>query len=165
MKIEKKKIERIEYREVFIADDGTEFANRENCEKYEKSCEGVINTRLQSLKKAECSYITDYLNPFCFEELMMVVYIADANDLTAVNMWIQHHGATGAFGAKDLKMLGSDAVGTYQVLSDDSYGGMYFYGSLESLRERLHRNVDLFFDEHLNPNPKTETENESEETK
>lgn len=158
MKIEKREVKT--YKEVFVAMDGTEFSNREECETYEKSATAVIDGRFNALVKKECSDFGDWMYVFNCEDCLFVVYIADENDLTAVNMWIQHHGAVGVHSANNLKLLGSDAIGTYQVLSDDGYGDYCFYGSPDCLKESIHKQIDDFFEKRLTVN--TETENGKE---
>lgn len=161
MKIEKREVKT--YKEVFVAMDGTEFSNREECETYEKSATTVINGRFNALVKKVCSDFGDWLYMFSCEDTLFVVYIADENDLTAVNMWIQHHGAVGTHEANNLKLLGGDAIGTYQVLSDDGYGDYYFYGSLDCLKEWMHKQIDEFVEKRLTVNTETENGKEIEE--
>lgn len=45
----KKEIIRKEYQTIYIATDGTEFHDRNECEKYEKSAMGVLNSRYMEL--------------------------------------------------------------------------------------------------------------------
>lgn len=47
MKEEKKEI--INYKTIFVATDGTEFSNREECTKYEESALGVIRAKVSKL--------------------------------------------------------------------------------------------------------------------
>ena len=49
MKTELKETTKFEY--VYIADDGTEFYNQEDCEKYEKTYEGIINKKFMAIVK------------------------------------------------------------------------------------------------------------------
>lgn len=53
--MEIKKIEKVSktYYEVYVATDGTEFASIDECEKYEKSAEGVLRARLKDIRVYE----------------------------------------------------------------------------------------------------------------
>ena len=59
MEVIKKERQRTEYYEMFIANDGTEFDSREECEKYENSAEGVLMQRYKPLIVKETT--EDYL--------------------------------------------------------------------------------------------------------
>jgi len=55
--METKQIELKSYKNVYVAVDGTEFEEQEECQKYEKSAEGVLLGRLAKMaitKQSEC---------------------------------------------------------------------------------------------------------------
>ena len=75
--------------DVFIANDGTEFSTREQCEEYEKSAKGVIKGRYANLVVAES-------DEYCFfgagseENQIDVVKIKSQEDADVVAQMILH---------------------------------------------------------------------------
>lgn len=48
------KKEKVTYETVYVANDGTEFKDREECRKYDESAEGVLNAVLKKFTVKEC---------------------------------------------------------------------------------------------------------------
>ena len=153
MRKESRRKERIcvDYEDIYIADDGTEFNNEEECKKYERTADGVINAAFEKTKFGNVIYgLGDRFCQFGCDENMFCVHITDEHDLNAVNMWVSHHSARPVYGYYDIKkddpQFGKDAIGTIQVFSESDYDDPYEYGSIEQLREYMHKSVDELID-------------------
>lgn len=80
--IEKEKVTTTKY-EIFVANDGTEFKNREECKKYEESAKGVLNEKYRKLVVGETDE-DSFFGIGCCDDVIEIVRIQSEKDADAV---------------------------------------------------------------------------------
>lgn len=149
MEIKEEKIEQTIYevKKTYVANDGTEFKDLEECEKYEESSKCVINSMFNKLKTQKTEYIgdCDMFNMFQYEDDMYAVKIENANQLEIVNKWIREN-------SEDPEYLSAEAIGTIQLLlafdSDIRCSwGVSPIGTPEQLKQMFSDAVDKLYNE------------------
>ena len=135
MRKERKEFKRVEYKDVFIADDGTEFSSEDECRKYEGTCECAINAMFKEVPQQE-TYM-DCAEPFQMfgcGDTMYAVKIRSLEDVEVVNKWIKYMD-------KNNTGIGADTVGTIQLLNRyDSY--VYVHGTPDDLKKVYAEGID-----------------------
>lgn len=148
MKKERKEIIRREYKDIYIAIDGEEFASEEECKKYEETATCVINAAFERLAFGNKAYnVSEDWYIFGCEEDLGCVSITDEHDLHDFNMFLQYHDAGPAGklwsdGVRGTIQLGPEVIGTIQVVGVDSIDNFYAYGSIEELKTYLYGHAD-----------------------
>ncbi len=136
---------------VYIAEDGTEFKDWNECMKYETTADAVINNAFERVKFGnllECEGEDWFI--FGCEEDLFCVYITDENDLHDVNMWAEIKKLIRPT-TSEMVQFGHDAIGTIQVIGDDNYGTYYSYGSIEELKAYIYDKTDKMIAELITP--------------
>lgn len=144
------KIERTVYEKkvTWVASDGMEFTNEQECKDYEKSGDCYIGTKLKQLPHQTngSGKVCDTLNYlFGCEESLICVKVRDIADVATVNEWITFHRASPAYAAyvePRKERLTTEDIGTIQVLGDDSCGDYYYYGALPELKAYISKRFD-----------------------
>lgn len=155
MKTERKEIQKIEYVTTYIANDGTEFKNEEECKKYEATAECVINKMFKGLNLQETLLEDDYnLTMFYGDDSIYAVKIENLNQLEIVNKWIRMRSDDSCFGYPD------DVIGTVQIIRETYDGTLWFLGTPEELKKSLSKVIDSFFDKLIDTAEETKGENE-----
>lgn len=139
MEIKKKEIQRIEYKTAYVANDGTEFSNDEECRKYEQTAQCAINQAFNKLPQQStfdpCGE-TSFPYMGC-EDTLNAVKIRNVNDLEVLNKWICSRP-----GFED-KCLGAEAIGTIQLIVTYDYdNGVWCLGTPEELKKKYADFVD-----------------------
>lgn len=148
MKKERKEIIRKEYKDIYVANDGKEFASEEECKKYEQTAEGVINSAFARLSVGnKVLNVSEDWYIFGCEEDLGCVSITDEHDLHDFNMFLQYHdarpvGKLWSDGVRGTIQFGPEAIGTIQVVGVDSIENFYAYGSIEELKAYLYGHAD-----------------------
>lgn len=139
MKIEKKEIQRIEYKNIYIANDGTEFSTAEECKKYEQTAQCAINQAFNKLP-IQSTYDPSGSASFPYfgcEDTLNAVRIRDVNDLEIVNKWICSKPGF------ETSCLGAEAIGTIQLIVTYDYdNGVWCLGTPEELKRKYANFVD-----------------------
>ena len=157
MKKERKEIVRKEYKDIYIAIDGTEFDSEEECKKYEQTALVVINAAFEKTRFGNMvRNVGDDFYSWGCEEDLFCVHITDEHDLHAVNMWLAEHNASPCGylfrrGDRAKVQFGKDEIGTIQVLSTVCDYDYYAYGSIERMKEYLHKEADNLIAELITP--------------
>lgn len=156
MRVEEREIKT--YKEIYIANDGTEFATQEQCEEYEKTAQCAIEAAFKSLPM-QCSHnIMDsgFFPYFGCDDSVYAIKIRNVNDLEIVNKWlIETFGKHG----DEVACLGADAIGTIQLIETYDYDNEFFLvGTPESLREHFMKGVDRMIEELVGKGEKGENE-------
>ena len=106
--METKKIERVSYDEVYVAVDGTEFNDREECKKYEHSALGVILGKLHKMAIKEASECDMFSGSGSEENKSYLVVPKNESDVTT----IQHAlFAANAYKAEDAAEKVAENIG------------------------------------------------------
>lgn len=153
MRKERKEIIRKEYEEIYIAEDGTEFASEGECKKYEDTAEFVINNKIEKMRVGnKIGNIGEQHWQWGCEDTLFCVNIKNEDDLHDVNMWVAYHSVYACgpirnkYNPSGKFQFDSDAIGTIQVFND-CYGDYYAYGDVGGFKKYLHEDVDELFDE------------------
>lgn len=144
MTIKEEKIIREEVKATYIAFDGTEFKNREECEKYEDTAECAIKGAFfkSNVKYVawECFMDATYNNGY--DDEIYVVEIKDENDLKVINQFLKLYKANNPY----LNMLGADAIGTTQIfVCYDFATQLAHMGTPEEMKRRYCEAIDKYF--------------------
>lgn len=153
MRKETKEIIHKEYKDIFIAVDGTEFDTEEECKKYEKTAEEeALNAAFErTMFGSVIGYVGEEWDEFGYEMNLFCVQIKDENDLHEVNKWAKRNELTW-HNSYTLAQFGSGAIGTIQVLGEHfGIGEKYAFGTVEELNEHLHNKVDKLISELITP--------------
>jgi len=142
MTTKEQKIERIEIKKIYVADDGTEFQSEEECKKYEQTARCVINGMFHKLKIQKTYGVGDCepFNFFGYEDCVYAVKIENMNQVEIVNKWMKSENSCHI----NESYLGADAVGTIQLLSPFE-GGVWVIGTPDELKETYNKAIDNLF--------------------
>lgn len=155
MEIRTEKIEKIEYKNIYVANDGTEFQSEEECRKYEETATCAINGMFDTLKM-QTSYAVGDGEPFnslSYEDTIYAIKIENADQLEIVNKWIWDKDKT-------CELIGAEAIGTIQLISFDSYGNaIWVIGTPDKLKEMYIKGIEELYNELIEKSEETKGEN------
>jgi len=150
MRKERKEIRKVEYKDLFIADDGTEFASEDECRKYEESAIFAVQKIVDKLPKQITENIAD-CDPFCafsYDDNMIAYKVRNLDDIEAINQWLRIKFRCGGDKISDGVFLGTDALGTIQLFCVYDYdNAVWHVGTPEKLKADFARAIDLFCNE------------------
>lgn len=128
MRKERKEFKKIEYKDVFIANDGTEFSSEDECRKYEGTCKCAINAMFEEIpqQKTYMDYV-DKFQMFGSEDIMHAIKIRSLEDVEVVNKWIKSQDASNSG-------IGTDTIGTIQLVNQYDTC-TYCFGTPEDLKK------------------------------
>ena len=135
MRKERKEIKRVEYKDIFIANDGTEFSSEDECEKYEGTAKCAINAMFEGIpqQKTYMDYV-DKFQMFGSEDIMHAIKIRNLEDVEVVNKWIKSQDASNSG-------ISVDTIGTIQLINQyDTY--TFCFGTPEDLKKTYADAVD-----------------------
>lgn len=122
----------------YIADDGTIFQNREECEAYEN-----LDKKLNQLQVQKTDWMDDIFREFDSSEIdVYAVKIENAEQLEIVNEWIEAHDIYN-YGMS----LDKEVIGTIQLLLLDYENNVYGIGTPEQLKEAYCKTIDAWYNE------------------
>lgn len=144
MKInEVKETREVVVRTEYVAVDGTVFASRENCEKWEKSYECTLTQSMKAIPHIETNGETAYLQGGNDSDEVWIVKPRDFEDIKIINAYTE----TLCYGCKS--NLTQDDIGKMIALNfgyDHDWCGVYrLEGYLESIRntyEKFENKID-----------------------
>ena len=155
MEIREETIEKTVYetKKTYIANDGTEFKNREECEKYEETAQCAINSMFKKLKIQQTDSVgeDETFNLFMYEDTMHAVKIETLEELEVVNKWI-------CFKDPTQTTIGTEKIGTIQLINEYD-GGVWVVGTPEELKDRYCNAIDGFCNELIEKTEETKGEN------
>lgn len=143
MKIREERIEKVEVKKIYVAFDGTEFMDAEQCGDYELTATCAINKMFRSVPSKEYIFYDTGLDMFCGEDCIHFVRIRSVEDLEAINKWLINTFTTYK---EDTPTLGVDAIGTIQIITEYD-GGYYLMGTPDDLKANYCRKIDKMFKE------------------
>jgi len=140
------KVERIEkkvYEDVYVSFDGKQFKVKEECEKYEKSADGVINkmfSELEVVERASCeNFMSDCGVNYGYDNDIAIVHIGNVNELEILNRFLDRHGE---------KQISSSYIGRTVALEIYSYDdGVYVIGTKEEMLSKFIKELDHLFND------------------
>ena len=139
--MEIKQIERITYKNVYVANAGTEFSDEAECKKYEDTAICVINAMFQKIphetNNSFCEY-KDMFSSFSCDDNMFAVKIRNADDVEVVNKWIMSHGNCNS-------IIGPETIGTIQLFDVYDSCSVWNIGTPEQLKEKYSKAVDSLY--------------------
>lgn len=154
MRTERKEIQKIEHATIYIANDGTEFRDEDECRKYENTAECAIKEMFNKLNP-QVTYNVGDSNPFyvlgCDDDLY-AVKIENTNQLEIVNKWIRVQDKYQS------NTLGDDAIGTIQLINN-YLDGILILGTPEQLKEKYCEAIDQLFDKLVEKSEEPKGEN------
>ena len=143
MKIDRKEV--ISYKEVYVANDGTEFVDKDECLKYEKTCSTILK-----MNAYRCKMDTDINGEYLMNEAMygmgwddhiIVFNIKTSDNLDDVNKYL-NAGGDGYTLILDKKYIGQKvAIGNY-----DDYS-FYILGTMDDILDRVRKAFEPCFKE------------------
>lgn len=146
MEIKEEKIEKIIYevKKTYVANDGTEFKDLEECEEYEETAKCVINVMFNKLN-IQCTESfaerEDIFTAFpCYDD-MYAVKVESLEQLEIINKWIYSKD-------KYADLISQDKIGTIQLI-DVSECGVWVVGTPEKMKERFAKSIDKLYNELL----------------
>lgn len=139
-----KKRECVEYYDVFVAADGTEFENADECKKYEQSALGVLNIKYKKLivKESTEDGILDIGSCDNSVEVLKPVTQADADLIMQMYILINPHVKESCYAdcvpyAQNIVQRAineNDYVIVGRGYNNDEF---WFYGTCNSLKEHI----------------------------
>lgn len=142
MTTKEQRIERVEIKKIYVANDGTEFQNEEECKKYEQTAWSVINKMFNMLKVQNTLLVdADPLTAFAYEDRICAVKIENTDQIEVVNKWMKEQNTCHV----QESYLGVDAIGTIQLLAPFE-GGVWVVGTPDKLKEMYNKAIDTLFD-------------------
>lgn len=139
--MEEKTIERInkEYVTVYVAEDGTEFTNKEQCIKYDEKAETVVRARFRNRfgvePDGEISADSLYHMDCCYDDYFLCIELKDQEDLDTLNMFLQYGYCNDK--VFTLKDLGKKHI--FMALSCED--GIYYCGTEDEVRAMFDWNL------------------------
>ena len=143
MEIRTEKIEKIEYKNIYVANDGTEFQSEEECRKYEETATCAIKGMFNTLKMQETYAVGDGepFNFFYSEDTIHAVKIENADQLEIVNKWIRCKDKSHA-------LIGAEAIGTIQLIVSYPYcNDVWVIGTPDKLKEMYIEGIEELYNE------------------
>lgn len=140
MQVKEKKIEKVEIKKIYVADDGTEFATEEQCKSYEQTAKFAIECMLKKLNQLTTyNFVNsiDELNTFGYDDTMYAIEIRNTNDVETVNKWVLSHGDCN----KDA-CIGTETIGTIQLFDCWDDASIWNIGTPDDLKARYAKGVD-----------------------
>ena len=122
----------------YVAMDGTEFANKEECEAYENTSLIVLDLQFEKLAMQRTHSFAENtcFGDFSYDDEMIAVKIENAEQLGTVNKWIKAH--------HNPDQIGIDKIGTIQLI--DVYGNdVWLCGTPAEFKEKCIKDIDRFF--------------------
>lgn len=158
MTTKEQKIERVEYSKIYVANDGTEFRNEEECRKYEKTASCAINGMFRKLKFQETCYIGDGepFGLFGYEDTLYAVEIENTDQLEIVNKWICDNDS---YSCCEKQLIGADKIGTIQLICLYD-GGVFTVGTPEELKEKYCKAIDELYNKLIEKAEEPKEEND-----
>lgn len=158
MEIKEEKFEKTIYevKKTYVANDGTEFKDMEECEKYEATAKCVINEMFNKLnfQRSQCVGIAhDIFTAISSYDDMYAVKIENANQLEIVNKWL--HEQDGYVN----NYLGEETIGTVQLINEYD-DGVWTVGTPERLKEEFSKAIDSLYNKLLEKSEESKGENE-----
>ena len=144
MTTKEQRIERVEIKKIYVANDGTEFQNEEECRKYEQTAKCTINAMFKKLKiqrTENVGYKLEDIFALCYEDNVFAVKIENVDSLEIVNKWICSHA-----GHHDDAVIGNEAIGTIQLIDvyDGDYGA-WVVGTPDDLKKQYCDAIDKLY--------------------
>lgn len=144
MKIISKERTRVEKYNVYVANDGTEFMNEDECRKYDESAKGALNARLRKIMVKEtseeelfefgsCDKTIEIYRPTCAEDKNTIIQMCYLTNPHLERAEYRHH-IERTEGFIDRAINESDYL---LVDRGYEYDGFWVYGTLRSTFERL----------------------------
>jgi len=133
-------------KQVFVANDGTEFFTERQCKAYEETAEAVINARFSSRFNYNCqdgNGVWAYSLYLCCcdgEDELSCFIPMNQDDLDILNMFIMQHGESKPV---DSKYIGQKLI---FICRDGEYS---FVGSEEEVRKQLDWNLKCITSNHI----------------
>ena len=116
----------------FVANDGTVFDCKEECERYDKTALCVIKARLQEvLRKQEVSFDPTEFQ-YNDQNDGKAIFIKDEKILQIVSQWVAFHGCA---------PLTEAQLGHLILLESNDYDGYYFWRDLTGLATTLNKAI------------------------
>ena len=128
---EVKETREVVVRTEYIAEDGKVFTDREECQKYDNTCQCVIMTAYKPLVKGTISEYELYNDCGCEEFYYDIVDIKDENDREIVNKALK-------FAYSNARIVEQSEIGTTILVAkeyDESLTG--YHTSLNDIFERI----------------------------
>ena len=143
MRKERKEFKRIEYVDVYVAEDGTEFSTEEQCKKYEASAKFAIEQMVRKIPNQITAYVGEKDAPSMIgcEDTMYALRIRNEEDVIAVNMWVESFGD-----GFEHNCIGTDAIGSIIFVDVfDCGGGIWTIGTPENMKKTYCDFVDSLY--------------------
>ena len=123
----------------YVAMDGTEFANKEECEAYENTSPIVLDLQFEKLPMQESPRFCEHtcFGDFSYDDKMLAIKIENAEQLSIANRWLNAHHST--------DKIGVDKIGTIQLI-DVYYNDVFLLGTIAEFKEKCIKDIDTFFD-------------------
>ena len=140
MKEERKEVKKVEYKTVYVADDGTEFTSSDECKKYEESAKYAVKQLIKDIPRQDTNGVgQDFLSSFGYDDNIIAFKVRNADDVEAINRWIKcTFDIDGTF-----KGVSLDDIGTIQLFETYDYdNGLWRIGSVEYIKELFCKEVD-----------------------
>ena len=145
MKKERREFKRVEYKDVFIAGDGTEFSLEDECKKYEESAKYAVKQLIRNIPREDTNCVgQDFLSSFGYEDNIIAFKVRNTDDVEAINRWVK-----GTFEIDStFKGVSTDQIGTIQLFETYDYdNGIWHIGSIDEIKEMFCKEVDSWVDE------------------
>ena len=145
MRKERKEIKRVEYKDVFIAGDGTEFSSEDECKKYEESAKYAVKQLIKHIPKQDtCCVGQDFLSSFGYEDNIRAFKVRNMEDVDAINRWLKGtFDIDGSFNG-----VSAEQIGTIQLFETYEYdNGVWHIGSIDEIKEMFCKEVDSWVNE------------------
>lgn len=141
MKKERREFKRVEYKDVFIAGDGTEFSSEDECRKYEESAKYAVKQLIKGVpQQATFGIGQDFLSSFGYEDNIRAFKIRNADDVDAINRWMK---ITFNLDNSANDGVSVDHIGTIQLFETYAYDeGIWHIGSVDEMKEMFCKEVD-----------------------
>lgn len=148
MKIETKEVKT--YKTFYIAGDGTQFSDRAECEKYEKTASCAIESAfIQTFKTDDPNHRMLQENvPLaeCSENTLVAVRVKNEEQLQVFNRWLLDRQMLST-------ALGADAIGKTHIIEEPCYDNeRYYWFTTDELRKRCDNMIGFFEGRTPDPN-------------
>lgn len=144
------KKEEISYKYVYVAEDGTEFRDRNECEKYENSAKGVLLAKYKDLV-LKTAVEFDIVGAGCEEYDVDVVKVSNEQDADLImqlallfNPYLRDEGQEEYLNKTKNLIYSAINDGDYLVIGR-GYNGDNDNFAVEHSKSSLHKEIDKFF--------------------
>ena len=147
MKEIKKEIQKVEYKTVFVATDGTEFPDKAECEKYEKSAKGVLMAKYAPMVVKTISE-DSLFGVGCEDDVIEIIFVKNQSvvDLLLQIFLVENPHYMKDDWKENLDKVTSqlnNSIGDFLVIGRGYDGdGFWFYGSRKEIIENFSKKFD-----------------------